>query len=202
MKILTKMSISLVPLINNPAVAQAKLISRQDLGNIMDHLWIDHAVWTHDFIVAFFDNLSSLDAITKRLLQNQEDIGNTVAQFYGKNAGEQLTQLLKEHILIAVEVLQAAKSDDSVELKHANDKWHANDIALFLSKANPYLPQQTLLTMLKEHLQLTIQEATAYLKKQWSQEIILYDKVRAHLINMANVLTDAIAKHILEKETK
>jgi hypothetical protein len=38
-------------------------------------------------------------AAEKRLLQNQEDIGNAVGKIYGAPAGQQLTALLKEHMV-------------------------------------------------------------------------------------------------------
>jgi hypothetical protein len=44
------------------------------------------------------------------LLRNQEDIGNAIVPFYGKDAGNKLTELLKQHIMIAVEVVVAANS--------------------------------------------------------------------------------------------
>jgi len=43
-----------------------------------------------------------------RLLRNQEDLGNAIVPFYGKDAGDRLTDLLKQHILIAVNLIEAA----------------------------------------------------------------------------------------------
>ena len=50
-----------------------------------------------------------------------------------------LAELLREHILIAVKVVDAAKSGNEKSLKKYNTEWYKNadDIALFLSKANP-----------------------------------------------------------------
>ena len=41
------------------------------------------------------------------LLKNQEDIGNAMKPFYGEQAGNQLTSQLKDHITIAVDLLEA-----------------------------------------------------------------------------------------------
>src|SRR5207249_9476871 len=80
------------------------------LNNAMRGLWEEHVLWTRLFIVSDVANLPDLAATTARLQQNQTDIGNAVAGFYGDAAGNQLTGLLKEHILEAAAILNAAKA--------------------------------------------------------------------------------------------
>lgn len=50
--------------------------------------------------------------VVTRLLKNQDDIGGAVAGFYGRDAGDKLTGLLKQHIMIAVDLIAAAKAND------------------------------------------------------------------------------------------
>src|SRR5438105_3260041 len=78
----------------------------------MRKLWEDHITYTRNFIVSFAGNLSDQDAVSARLMKNQEDIGDAIKSFYGDAAGKQLTGLLKTHILGSVDVLKAAKSGD------------------------------------------------------------------------------------------
>src|SRR5690348_9226957 len=85
----------------------------------MRKLWEDHITWTRLAIVSFAGNLPDLPATEQRLLRNQADIGNAVKPFYGRKAGNQLTRLLREHILGAVALLQAAKSGDSTAIAKA-----------------------------------------------------------------------------------
>jgi hypothetical protein len=162
----------------------------------MRKLWADHVLWTRQYIVDAAAGSPSADATSKRLLKNQEDIGKAVATYYGSAAGAKLTDLLKQHILIAVDVVAAAKAGDNAKLADADKRWHDNaaDIAGFLSSANPNWPKQTLLSMLNEHLALTTQEATARLKQQWDDDIATFDKVFAQAMMMADALSDGIAK--------
>ena len=67
----------------------------------MRKLWTDHVVWTRDYIVAATLTQPDSTAALNRLMRNQDDIGNAVAQFYRNAAGKQLTTLLKDHIAIA-----------------------------------------------------------------------------------------------------
>jgi hypothetical protein len=162
----------------------------------MRKLWSDHVVWTRQYIVDAVAGSPSADATSKRLLKNQEDIGNAIAPYYGAAAGAKLTDLLKQHILIAVDVVAAAKASDNAKLADADKRWHdnANDLATFLSTANPNWPKPTLLTMLNEHLALTTQEATARLQQRWEDDIATFDKVFNQAMMMADALSNGIAK--------
>src|SRR5688500_4417898 len=102
-------------------------------------LWEDHVTWTRVYIIAALADLPEADAAAQRLLQNQTDIGNAVKPFYGDEAGEQLTALLKDHILIAADLLAAAKAGDTAKFEDANKRWYKNadEIAAFLNSANP-----------------------------------------------------------------
>src|SRR4051812_48176702 len=108
--------------------------------NSMRVLWEQHVAWTRLAIVSFNGGLPDLEATEARLLRNQVDIGDAVKPFYGRAAGNQLTSLLKDHILGAVALLQAAKSGDQAMIAQRTDEWYANgnQIADFLHKANPH----------------------------------------------------------------
>ena len=167
----------------------------------MRKLWSDHVLWTRQYIVDAAAGSPSADAASKRLLKNQEDIGNAIAPYYGSAAGSKLTDLLKQHILIAVDVVAAAKAGDNAKLADADKRWHDNagDIAGFLSAANRNWPKQTLLSMLNEHLALTTQEATARLQQRWDDDIAAFDKVFSQSMMMADALSDGIIKQFPRK---
>jgi hypothetical protein len=167
----------------------------------MRKLWSDHVVWTRQYIVDAAAGSASADATSKRLLKNQEDIGKAIVPYYGAAAGTKLTGLLKQHILIAVDLVAAAKATDQAKLTDADKRWHGNaaDIATFLSGANPHRPRQTLLSMLNEHLALTTQEATARLHQKWEDDIEAFDKIFAQAMKMADALSDGIAKQFPAK---
>src|SRR5512140_856035 len=69
----------------------------------MRKLWEDHITWTRLYIVSAVAGLPDAQPTAERLLQNQADIGNAIKPFYGVGAGERLTSLLRDHILIAAD---------------------------------------------------------------------------------------------------
>lgn len=178
-------------------VSAAALTLRQD----MRKLWTDHVVWTRDYVVAAVGNQPDQQAAAARLMKNQEDIGTAIAGYYGAEAGNQLTSLLKQHITIAVELVTAAKAGDAAAQQAADERWQKNaeEIADFLSKANPHWPRATVLDMMKVHLSTTTAEVTARLKKDWDGDVRAYDAVYDHILMMADALSDGIIKQFPEK---
>jgi hypothetical protein len=91
-----------------PSAAAAQ--SKSEFHDAMRKLWTDHVAWTRLFIISAAAGLPDKDATTQRLLQDQTDIGSAVVPYYGRDAGTKLTSLLKDHILIAADLVGAAKA--------------------------------------------------------------------------------------------
>src|SRR5919108_2131315 len=167
----------------------------------MRKLWSDHVFWTRLYILEAVDRTpvserlaavardlvgqigtaiggavtlaSAGDAAAIRLLRNQEDIGNAIVPFYGAEAGSKLTNLLRQHIMIAVELVSAAKNGDDAKFEENDRKWdeNARQIAAFLSGANPHWPERDVYDLLDQHLRLTKGEVTARLQKDWAADV-------------------------------
>jgi len=184
--------------------AKKDRISPAALDAEMRKLWTDHVTWTRLFLVSAIADLPDLQATTNRLLQNQDDIGAAIATFYGADAGAQLSSLLREHILIAAALVNAAKSGDSTEVATQHDRWYANadEIAAFLASANPAWPEASLRDMMHTHLDQTLAEATARLQGDWNADVAEYDHIVDHILEMADTLADGIVQQFPKRFTK
>lgn len=169
-------------------------VTRQELAlrNGMRALWEDHVTWTRLAVISLVAGTPDTEATVARLLRNQTDIGNAVAPYYGRAAGAALTRELRRHILIAADLIAAAKAGDQARLAAEQTRWRANaaDIAALLSRANPRHWKRTALnTMLAEHLRLTTAEVVARLQGDWTADVAAYDRVHRHALGMADVLS-------------
>ncbi len=166
------------------------------LSTEMRKLWTDHVVWTRDYIVASLAGQPGAKSAADRLMKNQEDIGAAVGEYYGREAGNQLTSLLKEHITGAVAVVDAAKSGDKTALQRADESWrdNARRIAEFLAAANPNWPKDSVLDLLNGHLTMLTEDVTARLKQDWDGDIRASDKNYEHVMKLADALSDGIVK--------
>jgi hypothetical protein len=164
----------------------------------MRKLWEDHVTWTRLAIVTFAAGPEdSFGATAGRLLQNQTDIGDAIKPFYGTAAGNRLTGLLKDHILIAVDVLTAAKQGDTQAFDEANARWYvnANDVADLLSSLNAKSwPQDQMRAMMKLHLDQTLAEAAAELGGDYAAGVASYEKIHHHTLDMADALSAGIIR--------
>jgi len=197
-KLVTAGSLLLSLSLSSAAGAQ----SRADFHDAMRKLWTDHVTWTRLFIVSAAAGLPDKDATTQRLLRNQDDIGNAVAEYYGRDAGNKLTTLLKSHITIAADLVGAAKGGNQRAVDSLNKAWRANavEVAGFLHGANPkQWPEPTLRQAMFTHLDQTLTEATDRLKGNYSADIRDYDAIVAHILRMADILSEGIIAQFPQK---
>jgi hypothetical protein len=158
-------------------------------------LWEDHVTWTRLAVISLVGGTPDTEATVARLLRNQTDIGNAVKPFYGRAAGNALTAELRKHILIAADVIAAAKAGDQAKLAQEQARWkeNAGDIAALLSKVNPrFWKEGALTSMLLVHLRLTTDEVVARLRERWAAEVGAYDRVHRHALGMADALSAGI----------
>jgi hypothetical protein len=175
------------------AVSGKELVVR----NEMRRLWEDHVTWTRLAVISLVAGSPDTEATVARLLRNQTDIGNAVKPFYGKQAGNELTRQLRGHILIAADLIAAAKTGDATKLADAQARWgrNADDIAALLSRANPrHWKRAALRAMLGEHLKLTTEEAVARIRGDWAADVRAYDRVHRHALGMADALAGGLVQ--------
>jgi hypothetical protein len=184
------------------ASAAESVVEREVFDAQMRKLWEDHVTWTRLYIVSAAADLPDLELTAQRLLQNQADIGDAAAAFYGDEAGAELTTLLEEHILGAADLLAAAKSGDQTAIEVAGANWYANAdaIAAFLAAANPdQWPLADMQAEMRMHLDLTLDEATARLNGDYAADIAAYDRVHDHILAFVDRLSAGIAAQFPER---
>src|SRR5436305_5106181 len=181
------------------AVRHSPMLTAKAVALRMDmrKLWEDHITWTRLAIISLTTDSPDTQATVDRLLQNQTDIGNAVKPYYGKAAGNELTRQLRAHILIAADVIAAAKAGDSAKLADAQARWvkNADQIAAVLHSVNPRnWKLGAMKAEMHKHLDLTTQEAVARLQGNWSADVAAYDKVHQHILHMSDMLSQGITK--------
>jgi hypothetical protein len=173
-----------------------------DLRADLRSLWDGHVAWTRMYAASAIADLPNKDATAERLLKNQADLGSSIEPFYGEAAAAKLTALLKSHVTIATQIIDAAKAGDDAKKQEVAKRWHANadEIATFLSEANPKnWPLEDMKKMMREHLELTAEEVAAHLAKDWKGDIAAYEKAHDQILKMADMLAAGITAQFPQK---
>ena len=71
----------------------------------------------------------------------------------------------------------------------------------YLADANPGWPRGVLVDMMKMHLTTTTAEVVARLHGDWEADVRAYDAVYAHILKMADALSEGIVRQFPERFT-
>jgi hypothetical protein len=157
-------------------------------------LWMEHVNWTRMTIISIVFGLPDLPFVQERLLRNATDLGNCLRPFYGDQIADRYTELIKEHLIIAAQLVTAAAKGDAATAEAKEKEWYrnANDIIIFLNRINPYLSVEDLQKMFYTHLALTKKEAVTMIQKNYQADVQIFDVIEAEALAMSDMIASAI----------
>jgi len=179
---------------NADKVAQARAAMRD--------LWVGHIFWVRNVVFeTFAKNTSATKAAEAQVVANAKQIGGTIEPFYGRPAADKLFTLLAGHYGAIKDYLTATVKKNQKAEAGATDEITANaeQIADFLSGANPNLPKDTLMELLSAHGGHHIQEIQDVAAKHYEAEAKTWSEMRGHIYVIADALVDALAKQFPDK---
>lgn len=137
------------------------------------NVWLDHVWRTREYILAVAEKSKAKADTAAWLLKNQEDIG----KFYGS---DKLTNLLKQHISLAAQILENA------DQKIVVSKWYANsrEISAFVQ----HNLGKNIYKHMKEHLDLTLREALQIMSGDYKSSVETFGAIKRSIIEMADLL--------------
>jgi hypothetical protein len=190
----------------------------------MRQLWSDQVVFTRQYVVAavagrpvsevltkllgeavapiatapgvreLVPQFSDGDAAAVNLLTTMEATGKALEPYFGEDAAKELISLLRRHVLIAVDLLSAARSGHIETLKKEDERWiaSADEIAGFLSSLNPAWPREVLEQHLQLLLQLTKDEVVARVAGNSRVDLRTYDAIREEAMVIADLMEEGL----------
>ncbi|MFJ5764594.1 hypothetical protein ACIP9C_04500 [Lysinibacillus sp. NPDC093210] len=179
-----------------PQLDNRKCISKAESDYLAMNrlLWMEHVNWTRMTIISIVFGLPDLPFVQTRLLRNATDLGNCLRPFYGDQIADRYAELIKEHLLIAAQLVTAANKGDAATAAAKEKEWYRNadDIAIFLSTINPYLSKEAVQQMFYSHLALTKKEAVTMIQKDYQADVQVFDEIEAEVLEMSDMIAMAI----------
>jgi len=157
-------------------------------------LWEQHDVWTREVINGIVFELPNLEFTTARLLRNPVDMAKEFGRFYGPLVQSRLEELFTEHLVLAAELVVAAKAGDNEAVEDTRRRWYENgdDLARFLSSINPFWSYRRWLELIFHHLDLVEKEAVFLLTERFEENIAIYDEIEEQSLVMADFMAMGI----------
>ncbi|WP_239984824.1 acetylglutamate kinase [Sporolactobacillus pectinivorans] len=171
-------------------------MAETELRNHLRLLWEQHVYWTRLTIVGIVFSLPDAELTTNRLLRNPKDFELALAPLYGSAVASQFEKLFTEHLVIAAQLVRAAKAGNSTAATDAEKRWYTNadEIAAFLGHINPYWSAKDWQSMMHEHLALTKTEAVELLTKKYTESVSTFDRIEQQALTMADIMAYGIAR--------
>jgi len=173
--------------------------SYQDQINLrsdMRLLWEQHVYWTRMTIISIINDLSDNGLTTQRLLRNAKDFERAFKPFYGPKVAHEFGSLITDHLVIAAELVKAAKAGNKNAAANAEKRWYANadEMVSFLAHINRFWSEEHMKKMWYKHLSLTKSEAIAILTGNYVKSISIFDQIEEEALIMADDFADGIVK--------
>jgi hypothetical protein len=165
-------------------------------------LWIGHIFWVRNVAVATMaKDAAAAKAAEEQVVANAKQIAAAIEPFYGKPASEKLFGLLAGHWGAVKAHIQATAKGDAKAQEAATKQAVANgdEIATFLSGANPHLPKETLNALLVAHFGHHAAQNQQLKDKKYADEAATWEHMKMHMYVVADALGDGIAKQFPQK---
>lgn len=155
--------------------------------------------FTSSCIILYSD---CFDALFARLLQVPYDSFQQMATYLGRDKAMTYYNLVNQHIIITVELLQALQQKDNQKADALlADLYHkADELASYLASINPYWNKEQWQNLLYKDLQMTLSQALAMQTKDYTKSVGIFDQLRNHSVLIGDYLAFGIMQLLNIKE--
>jgi hypothetical protein len=173
-----------------------------DLRSMLVSKGVEHMILTDQAVADALDGDKSASATGAALYKNGTDIGAAIGSVYGADAEKTFNTVWKLHLDQFVKYAVAGKSGDAAAKKAALDtidSQYTKPLAQYLAKANPNLPEMTLETALRDHVDMTAQMIDYHVAGDYTKEADELAMANKHIEGLMSTLAAGIIKQYPDK---
>ncbi len=169
---------------------------------VLRDLWLGHIFWVRNVSTATIDkNDLATKVAEQQAVANAKAIAASIEPFYGAAAKDSFFKLLAGHYGAVKAYLVATVASDAAAQATATDSLTSNaeEIAVFLSEANPYLTKDAVQGLLLAHSGHHIQQIQQLKDRKYEAEAQTWEEMKNHVYQIADATADALAKQFAKK---
>ncbi len=173
-----------------------------DLQAVLRDEWSRHLFWTRNVVL---DNakkdVRSKSFAEKAVANNIKEIARTFQSFYGEADSGQLHTLLTKHYEAVKAYSEATVAGNARQQDAAMAQFTSNtdDIAVFLSRVNPYLPKGTVRDLFATLVDHHVTQITKFQERDYAGEEEIWPVMEHHVYSIADTLAIALEKQFPSK---
>ena len=182
---------------HQPAAENPNPVRVADTKAALRDLWAGHIFWIRNVVLDnATNNPAARDAAEKEVVANAKQIAGAITPFYGQAASDKLFTLLAGHYGAVKEYSEATVAGNTrqQEAALAHLASNADEIAVFLSGANPNLPKDTVRGLIAAHGAHHVAQINEFQEQDYAHEAETWQVMRQHVYVIADALTTALAK--------
>lgn len=155
----------------------------------------ENVFWTRMAVTATIQGGGDKDPVINRLLITSKDISEALIPYLGQEAVSKYSALIDEHFNNILELTTATKEGNQTELMNANRRLYKNadEIALYENTTIPKLSLNDRKAMWYDHINLTANEITELVNKDYNASINTTDMIE----EQANIMSDSLANGVI-----
>lgn len=173
-----------------------------DLRANLVTLGVEHMILTDHAVDAALDGSPNATASATALYANGTNLGAAVGSVYGKDAETTFNTVWKLHLDQFVKYAVAGKQGDAAAKSAALatiDSQYTKPLAQYLAKANPNLPEATLESALREHVDMTAKMIDFHVAGNYTEESNELTMANKHIEGIMSILAGGIVKQYPDK---
>lgn len=155
----------------------------------------ENVFWTRMAISAIIQGSGDKDPVISRLLRTSKDTSEALIPYLGQEATSKYSALIEENLNNTLGVATATKEGNQTELKNANSRLYKNadEIALYENTTIPKLSLNDRKAMWYDHINLTANEISELVNKDYNASINTTDRIE----EQANIMSDTLANGVI-----
>ena len=159
----------------------------------MRKLFTDHAVYIKMYLVAFLDDRPEADLLSKRLFENQIEIGVYLGMYLGRDIGTSIGNLFTAHIKAIAQVLVFLKTGRRLDKALESIYRNIDELASALSRIQGSILEYGAVRIeFARHNEFIVEIARFHYESEYSLEIEKYDEFFVHMMKFSDILCDGL----------
>lgn len=168
--------------------------SQANIIYIARFFWRQIIYWTRAFFNSAFEGIGNVEETYARLYNTPARFAYMLQLIIGRPASERYLALFNEYIVLLRQLVTAVLNGDTAGINESMTLLNQNseNMSNFLSQIIPSLNKDVLKDMIDTHRRYEIEEINAYVSRDFSRIIEIYDNLEKHTDKIADYFAKGI----------